>query len=149
MLQLYSSFVSALLVGFFWNIDLCITTPPTLYIDLVVDIFFLFEIALNFVTGVEIAGEYEDSLQGVAKHYLKNQFLMDLITSIPVSYVELIWIMTACTDEDDADNSSALRLTRVSKGVCVCVCVYIYNVTYTIDIHIIYINMYNIYTIHA
>ena len=72
MLQLYSSFVSALLVGFFWNIDLCITTPPTLYIDLVVDIFFLFEIALTFVTGVEIAGEYEDSLQGVAKHYLKN-----------------------------------------------------------------------------
>ena len=77
VLQLYSSLVSAFLVGFFWHVDLCTTTPPTLYMDLVVDCFFLAEIAITFFTGAYIHGEYEDRMSFVANHYLHSGFLFD------------------------------------------------------------------------
>jgi len=61
----YSSVVSAFLVGFLWDVDLCVRQPPTLHFDLVVDSFFMLEIFLTFITGTHIAGDYIDDWQTV------------------------------------------------------------------------------------
>ncbi len=49
-------------LNFFWQTTLCDWMPPTLHFDMFVDLFFLLGIVLTFVTGVMIAGEYEDDM---------------------------------------------------------------------------------------
>ena len=115
--QLYASVSSAFYVAFLWSADLCVIQPPTLYLDVLVDSFFLAEILLQFFTGVYVAGgDYIDSLPRVAALYLKGWFLPDLLTSIPVSFVELSYILTMC-GADTSDDLVSLRLVRVSKAL--------------------------------
>jgi len=89
LLLLYSALCSSFYVGFLWQATLCDSPPPTLPFDMFVDLFFLIEVVLTFFTGTTIAGEYSDSLHKVAGRYLKSgAFVFDLITSLPVSFVE-------------------------------------------------------------
>ena len=66
LLLLYSALASAFLVGFLWLSEACDEPPPTLHFDVFVDIFFLLEIFMNFVTGVYVNGEYTDDIRRVA-----------------------------------------------------------------------------------
>jgi hypothetical protein len=115
---LYSCLCSSYYVGFFWQTTLCDWMPPTLHLDMFVDLFFLLEIVLTFVTGVMIAGEYEDDMCKVASRYLlRGGFIIDLATSIPVSWVE--WSLharcNAMTASGDEVESGILRITRSSR----------------------------------
>ena len=96
LLQLYSSLTSAFLVSFLYDVDICEIPPPTLYFDMIVDAFFLFEVFVKFFTGRYIAGEYEDDLSRVVQDYFLHGLLFDLVTSFPVSYLELSWLHTRC-----------------------------------------------------
>ena len=62
---------------------------PTIYFDCLLDTFFLLDIVYTFFVGVNYMGQYYDCQAWVAKRYVTGAFAFDLITSIPVSYVEL------------------------------------------------------------
>jgi hypothetical protein len=61
------------------------TSVPTLPFDVLLDVFFLLDILLQFNLGVRNAGEYKDNRKYITMNYLKGSFLFDLLTSIPVS----------------------------------------------------------------
>jgi len=50
------------------------------------DSFFLLEIIYNFFVGIERRGVYIDDHSTVACTYLREQFLFDLVTSIPGAF---------------------------------------------------------------
>eukprot|EP00937_MAST-01D_sp_MAST-1D-sp2_P000148 g148.t1 len=55
------------------------------YWEVVIDFFFLVDVALNFRTGFELdTGEEEMRPREIARHYLRGWFLIDLVSSIPV-----------------------------------------------------------------
>ena len=78
ILLLYTAVVTPPVIAFYWNSHPC-TVPPTLYMDMVVDIFFLIDIVVSFCTGFIRDGKYEDSWPMVAKHYLAHGFLFDVV----------------------------------------------------------------------
>lgn len=91
---------------------------PTLYFDVVLDIFFLVDILYNFNTGVILpGGEYIDDWMRVAWLYIKGMFLFDIVTSFPVSFFELA-AASACASADGvqpAVDGGQLRMIRVLK----------------------------------
>ena len=68
---------------------------PTIYFDCILDTFFLLDIVYTFFVGVNFMGQYYDCQAWVAKQYVTGAFVFDLITSIPVSYIEL-QVQIAC-----------------------------------------------------
>jgi len=119
-LLLYSCLCSAFYVGFLWQTTLCDWPPPTLHFDMMVDLFFLLEIVLNFFTGVTIAGEYSDDMSKVTFRYLMNGgFILDLATSIPVSWVEWSLLMQcqAMAASGDEFDGGVLRIMRTNKAL--------------------------------
>jgi hypothetical protein len=121
-LLLYSCLCSALYVGFLWQTTLCDWPPPTLHFDMMVDLFFLVEIVLNVFTGVTIAGEYSDDMSKVAFRYLINGgFILDLATSIPVSWVEWLLLMQCqamAASGDDSMAGSCASCARTRRCAC-------------------------------
>ena len=116
-LQIYSSLVSAFFVGFLWQADLCIDPPPTLYFDVAVDAFFLLEIVCNFFTGTYVGERYIDDMHDVARRYCLHGLSIDLVTSFPVSFVEILYLGLVCGDEQVAGSVNSMRLMRASKGL--------------------------------
>ena len=57
---------------------------------MLVDCIFLTEISYNFFVGVFLQGQYYDDMKTVAKTYMMGGFWFDMLTSIPVSVVELL-----------------------------------------------------------
>lgn len=107
-----------------WLVEACDAPAPTLYFDVVVDVFFLLEIAAQFGTGAYIGGEYTDDIRKVAMRYLGGGFIFDVATSIPVSFVELA-IARQCSDmamsgerlDAMSADSNILRIIRTSKAL--------------------------------
>lgn len=90
------------------------------YIDMLVDIFFLIDIVLNFRTAIISYNEAGQRTRNndrcdIAKHYLKGWFVIDIVAVLPYSYVELL------ADKGNDKNGStqalfkALRLVRLAK----------------------------------
>jgi len=100
-----------------------------------VDSYFLFDIFLTFFVGVYKNGHYYDSLKWVAMNYVKSMFIFDLITSFPVSFVEVA-ILAGCAN--GLDNSiispSELRLARVVKPLRLAKLVRVIKVAKTVSI---------------
>jgi CRP-like cAMP-binding protein len=87
----------------------------TRYVDLVVDGFFLFDIFVNFVSArwvleVEPMEHWElyDDLSRVAGVYLRQEFILDLIASFPVQYID-------CIPNVDIGAWKLVRLLRLLK----------------------------------
>jgi hypothetical protein len=55
----------------------------------IIDIIFLIDLVINFRTTVKntLTGEEIMSSKGIAMHYLKTRFLIDLIASIPLDSI--------------------------------------------------------------
>ena len=106
------------MIALYWLDDPC-HSPPTIVFDTVLDIFFLFDILMNFLTGIIEAGTYHDDFSIVCTSYLKGYFCFDCVTSFPVSFFELI--ATAQCDADaaagsvDAEDTRQMRFVRVIK----------------------------------
>jgi len=114
---LYTATVTPLVISFFWLDPEC-TFVPTLYFDVILDVFFLLDIVVSFNLGFfDLAGDYVDDRRKVAVAYIKGSFFFDLVTSFPVSFFELS-ASAACADlagGDTVDTGSQLRMIRVIK----------------------------------
>lgn len=55
------------------------------YIELVIDLWFLIEIGLNFISGYIFQGQQVLLKKKIALHYLKTWFGPDIVSSIPFS----------------------------------------------------------------
>ena len=105
--------VTAPLVAFYWLDPQC-SVVPTLFLDTVIDIFFLVDILVNFKTGIFEAGEYIDDPAVVTKAYLKGSFTFDCFTSFPVSFFEQA-AKAVCDSGNDPADTGALRVVRALK----------------------------------
>eukprot|EP00960_Hanusia_phi_P043384 756022-Hanusia_phi.AAC.3 len=120
LLLLYTAIVVQVTVSFFWNAPDC-WSSPTLPFDMLVDTFFVLQIFLTFVTGVEIQGVYTDSLWLVTRHYATHTLIFDLVTSIPSSYVEYFVVQECGTSNVNMNGLlimrciKPLRLLRLSR----------------------------------
>jgi len=117
LLLLYTALVVPVTVGFFWNYDMCYRMP-TVEIDVFVDASFILQIFLSFVTGVTLKGVYYDDFSFVASQYLRGPFWFDLITSIPVSWIDMIVIAQSCSGSGASGEMvdiSGLKFIRVLK----------------------------------
>eukprot|EP00293_Proteomonas_sulcata_P019167 CAMPEP_0184314466 /NCGR_PEP_ID=MMETSP1049-20130417/74367_1 /TAXON_ID=77928 /ORGANISM="Proteomonas sulcata, Strain CCMP704" /LENGTH=789 /DNA_ID=CAMNT_0026632391 /DNA_START=75 /DNA_END=2444 /DNA_ORIENTATION=- len=116
---LYTAIVVPVTVGFFWNESECYRMP-TFEIDLAVDSFFLLQVIITFFIGVYKKGIYYDDLGFVADNYIKGTLAFDVVTSVPVSYIDA-WVLSSaqCTSSgenmDTTFNASSLRLLRILK----------------------------------
>lgn len=80
--------------------------------NLVVDIFFLLDILLNFRTGFIADGVFLRDTRLICRHYLSGSFLIDLLGSFPLNL-----ILKAIGDDGDgtARLNRQLRLLRIVK----------------------------------
>ena len=67
----YTALVTPPVIAFYWLDDPC-KPLPTLFFDVIIDIFFLLDILISFNTGIYVAGEYVDDRWQVAMSYLKG-----------------------------------------------------------------------------
>jgi hyperpolarization activated cyclic nucleotide-gated potassium channel 2 len=112
----YTAIVTPPIISFSWLDHEC-SPNPTLYFDVILDIFFLLDIVVAFNTGVKITGDYIDDRKTVAKIYvMSGALLFDLVTSFPVSFFELA-VQAVCTSgvELTDDNSGELKIIRAIK----------------------------------
>eukprot|EP01043_Picozoa_sp_COSAG02_P010774 COSAG02_NODE_386_length_23297_cov_32.396457_6_plen_1111_part_00 len=96
---------------------------PTFFVDLVVDLFFIGDVFLNFrIAFVDKHGHREGRPWEIAKHYAKGWFVIDIVSCLPVQYVQ--YIMEASQGSDVTDGRGAgdrmkvfksLRLMRLAK----------------------------------
>ena len=71
----------------------------------IIDIYFIIDIIFNFnLTFIRKDGKYEKNRKKICKHYLKNYFIIDLFTSIPIS-----WMMSS------SSTSSINKILRILK----------------------------------
>ena len=113
---IYTALVTPPMISFHW-LDPDCTMLVTMPFDCLVDCFFLIDIIVNFNTGLFHMGEYIDDRWEVAIMYLKGGFWFDLVTSIPVSFVELA-VQPACEaakSGGEAVDSGTLRMIRCIK----------------------------------
>lgn len=59
------------------------------YYEFFVDIWFLMEICINFFTGYYDKGMLIMNFSLIAKNYLKGYFFIDLVSSIPISFISI------------------------------------------------------------
>ena len=121
ILLAYTAIVTPPVISFHWLDPPCVRVP-TMEMDMFVDVFFLLDIILNFNMGrlgerSGGGGEYDDDRWSVSKRYLRGFFLFDLVTSIPVSFVELSTLQQ-CSSAGEQDRGSSdldLRMVRALK----------------------------------
>jgi Ca2+-binding EF-hand superfamily protein len=88
------------------------------FIDNIVDMYFIVDVVLNFRTAYreDANGYLEDRPRNIAKNYLSGWFSVDVVSCIPVQYIEL---MTSPGDDDQGSNRfkaiKVIRLIRLSK----------------------------------
>ena len=108
VLLVYVALVVQVEVGFFWHVELCeVPNSSKTTFDMCVDAYFLFEIILNFFTGIFVDGAYTDRMSVVAYRYATSGLLFDCVTSVPVSVLEFIAREKMCGSM--ADKSAALN----------------------------------------
>ncbi|XP_058814391.1 potassium voltage-gated channel subfamily H member 2 isoform X3 [Topomyia yanbarensis] len=88
------------------------------------DTIFLVDIVVNFRTGIMQQDNAEQVILDpklIAKHYLKTWFFLDLISSIPLDYIFLIFNQIQKNNQDFSDSfqilhaGRALRILRLAK----------------------------------
>ena len=66
-------------------------TPLIEGINLGLDIFFWFDIFINFISAYERPnGKHEQRLRMIIKHYLKTWFIIDFISTFPTKWFEYL-----------------------------------------------------------
>jgi hypothetical protein len=81
---------------------------PLRIIEACIDIFFIVDIGLQFVTDYYDENSKVKDLKKIAVNYLKNAFFFDLIASIPFSIIEM-------TGEDDLQAQEWFKLVKLSR----------------------------------
>lgn len=86
------------------------------WVDVIVDLYFVVDVVLNFRTSfIDVNGFREYRPAKIAKHYMKGWFLIDLVSCLPVGYIQFF----VETDGDGNGGSfkgvKALRLMKMTK----------------------------------
>ncbi|CAF0986294.1 unnamed protein product [Rotaria sordida] len=80
--------------------------------NVVSDAFFLFDIVVNFRTGV-LRNDYIDEIilepRLIALHYIKTWFIVDLLSSLPIDYLFLFF--------DTGDHSGGYTIARTGRAI--------------------------------
>ena len=119
---LYLAIVVQVEVAFLWDVDLCGEGLPTETWDIIVDLWFILEILLTFVTGVYADGCYYDDMRTVAVKYIgSGGFFFDLLTSVPETLIEIGLRSTHCVGDhmegDEADRINLLKILQLMRPV--------------------------------
>ena len=112
----YSAFMVPIQLTF-WNVDDPCWVYPTLYFDMFVDVFFLFETFYSLFVGVlDSKGNYEDSFSRVLIINLTSpdRFWFNLCTSAPVSWLDW-YVIQLCGRNTSASFGFNAALLRVAK----------------------------------
>ncbi|KAG8456651.1 hypothetical protein GDO86_002435 [Hymenochirus boettgeri] len=91
------------------------TTTPWIIFNVASDTVFLFDLFMNFRTGIVIEDNSEIILDPkvIKMNYLKSWFIVDFISSIPVDYIFLI--VEKGMDSEVYKTARALRIVRFTK----------------------------------
>ncbi|XP_029475934.1 uncharacterized protein LOC115100951 [Rhinatrema bivittatum] len=91
------------------------TTTPWIIFNVASDTVFLFDLIMNFRTGIvnEDSSEIILDPQVIKMNYLKSWFVVDFISSIPVDYIFLI--VEKGMDSEVYKTARALRIVRFTK----------------------------------
>jgi Ca2+-binding EF-hand superfamily protein len=122
MLLLYVAITVPLRAGFSLEVELW---SVAFFVDAVIDLYFISDICLNFTTAFyRKDGMREDRFVPIAINYMKGWFFIDLISTLPVSYVPYFVdsgtdVSTSLAGDDSGGQNframKALRLVRLSK----------------------------------
>lgn len=95
---------------------ICFDVPsnPTIFIfDALKDVFFMIDVCLNFKTGYIDDGYLITDSTLIRKRYLKSWFLVDLLTSLPIS----LFVDLAFDNEFEGSSVRAFRLLKFLRFV--------------------------------
>lgn len=84
------SFLFLMVISVYIPFVICfsIETTRTLQIfEFLIDCWFIFEIAMNFITGYYEKGVLVLKFTSIAKNYVQGFFFVDIISSIPISFL--------------------------------------------------------------
>ncbi|XP_077431070.1 uncharacterized protein LOC144057412 isoform X2 [Vanacampus margaritifer] len=89
-------------------------TPSWIIFNVVSDTLFMVDLVLNFRTGIVKEDSTEILLdpRAIRQNYLRNWFLVDFVSSIPVDY---IFLMVDSLDSEVYRTARALRIVRFTK----------------------------------
>ncbi len=122
ILLLYVAITVPLRAGFSIEVELW---SADFFLDLAIDLYFIADICLNFCTAFyKKDGTREDRLVPIAKNYVRGWFFIDLVSTLPVSYVPYFVddgpVLAGSLGGEDGNGQNframkALRLVRLSK----------------------------------
>jgi hypothetical protein len=85
-------------------------------VDLVVDVFFITVVVLNFRTAfMTKSGHREGRPLEIARHYCKNWFFIDLVSCLPVQYISYMVEGETDSGAGNVKMLKSLRLMRLAK----------------------------------
>jgi hypothetical protein len=76
-------------IPFIFAFEIDTSSGPILYFELMLDIWFMIELLVNFFTAYYEKGILITSRKKIIIRYLKTWFLVDLFSSIPFSFIVL------------------------------------------------------------
>jgi hypothetical protein len=89
--------------------------PVTNTIDLMIEVFFAFEIGLQFFTGAfDAQGTYVENLRQLASMYIRRTFFesfaFDFLTALPFTWLELVLYAAECSQPDSHPSKWAQQI---------------------------------------
>eukprot|EP01043_Picozoa_sp_COSAG02_P029102 COSAG02_NODE_1796_length_10904_cov_23.136603_11_plen_1012_part_00 len=91
------------------------TVSATWCFELVVDLYFIVDIFINFRTAFEASDRFiERRLDAIKWHYIKSWFFIDLVACLPINYVWLI-VKALQGDKGGADGKANLKVIKVIR----------------------------------
>lgn len=111
MFLAYTALVTPAVIAFHWLDEEC-DRVPTLEFDAVLDSFFLLDVCYNFCVGLIINSEYKDDPAFIASSYIRGSLCFDIVTSIPVSFLEL-HVAHQCAQSGSGGGVSGLDPTQL------------------------------------
>ncbi len=87
--------------------------------DMLVDLFFLVDLALRFLFGVVEKGHMITSMLEVAHRYIRTTFVLDCLASIPVAWIEFATVANIDCESAENNNSPVkyLRIIRLLRMI--------------------------------
>lgn len=113
---IWVAFVVPFRLGFDVEVDIA---SFAFAVDTIVDTFFLVDVFFQFRTAYLLpSGFLEVRFEEIAKKYMGSWFIVDLVASLPLTYVALIYQASKTDDSGPSDNLSfakTLRMVRLAK----------------------------------
>jgi len=83
-----------------------------IYFEVFIDTWFIGEIILNFFTGYYEKGVMVMDMRKIFRQYMRSWFSLDVISSLPLSYVE---ILTTADSHEALQSAKILRIFKLTK----------------------------------